>query len=66
MRDLLFYEKNSLLSKSEGFTEELNLPSLNKKTQLKKVSQLKRDLDAKARSETFRYVKLYFSLQGIN
>ena len=44
----------SLLSKSEGFSEESDLPNVSKKTAPKKVSQLKRDLDAKARSETFR------------
>ena len=51
---LLFFTKQSLLSKSEGFSEEIDLPNVNKKTAPKKVSQLKRDLDAKARSEAFR------------
>ena len=44
----------SLLSKSEGFSEETDLPDVDKKTAPKKVSQLKRDLDAKSRSEFFR------------
>jgi hypothetical protein len=44
---------NSLLSKSEEFKKD-NLPQLDKKNASKIVSQLKRDLDAKARSETFR------------
>ena len=43
----------SLLSKAEEFKKE-NLPQLDKKNSSKIVSQLKRDLDAKARSEAYR------------
>jgi hypothetical protein len=46
----------SLLSKSEGFTQEPNFPAASKSHAPKKVSQLKRDLDAKARSEAFRNI----------
>ncbi|RNA31980.1 TBC1 domain family member 9 isoform X2, partial [Brachionus plicatilis] len=53
IQQLTNFAVQNLLSKSQEFKKDL-LPNLDKKSATKFVSHLKRDLDAKARSESFR------------
>ncbi|CAM2713950.1 unnamed protein product [Rotaria socialis] len=49
------YAAKKLLSQKDAFQEEDWFPAVTKKTAPKVISQLKRDFDAKARSEIYRY-----------
>ena len=53
IEQLTYFAIQNLLSKSEQFKKD-TLPNLDRTNSAKFVSQLKRDLDAKARSEAFR------------
>ena len=50
----LIIHNHSRLIQEKGFEEDLNFPPPKKKTKQRKVSSLKRDLDARARSEAYR------------
>lgn len=53
IQQLTNFAVQNLLSKSQEFKKDL-LPQLDRQSSSKFVSHLKRDLDAKARSESFR------------
>ena len=55
MEQLANMAMRQLLSE-EGFEEDKDLPSRAKVRKKKKVPSLKRDLDARAKSEAYRYV----------
>ena len=44
------------LISEEGFEQDAALPQQKKKQKNRKISSLKRDLDARARSEAYRFV----------
>ena len=54
IEQLTYFAVQKLLSQSEEFKRD-NLPQLDRKNLSKIVSELKRDLDGKARSEVYRY-----------
>ncbi|CAF1266589.1 unnamed protein product [Rotaria sordida] len=54
MEQLANFAAKKLLSEKGAFREEDFFPAVTKKTAPKVISQLKRDLDAKTRSETYR------------
>ena len=53
IEQLTYFAVQKLLSKSEEFKRD-DLPQFDKKNITKMVSELKRDLDAKSRSEIYR------------
>ncbi|CAF1369075.1 unnamed protein product [Adineta steineri] len=55
MEQIANFAAKKLLSPKGAFQEEIFFPTVTKKTAPKIISQLKRDLDAKSRSEAYRY-----------